>query len=320
MDISNSLVPGCSYSQFLKAYGFEQNKGVFPYKWFDSPEKLSFPSLPPPKDFYSKVASSNPINSQEDYYKQKEIWQKEGIQTFKDYLIYYTNLDTAPFCIALKNFIEMYSSEKIDIFKDFVTLPGVARKMLSNSSKRNFSLINSDNADLYNTLRKNIVGGPSIIFSRYHEKNVMNIKGIEGNKYKAIVGCDCNGLYSYAIKQEMPTGVFIRRLSCANFKPVVSERYINSYVWMDFIMENEKIKMLHELNNQKEIRIGNYLLDGYCIQSKTVYEFHGCYFHYCIEKCPTAKKIKSHKWLDKIKKMQKKDLSEGIFDISRMCL
>ena len=148
------------------------------------------------------------------------------MQTFKDYLIYYNNLDTGPFCIALKNFIDIYSSQEVDIFKDFVTLPGVARKMLFNSSKSKFSLINPADADLYYTLRKNIVGGPSIIFSRYHEKNITNIKGIDGNKCKAIVGYDCNGLYSYAIKQEMPTGVYVRRRRSTNFKPELSEKYI----------------------------------------------------------------------------------------------
>ena len=109
---------------------------------------------------------------------------------------------------------------------------------------------------------------------------------------------------------------FVRRLSCTNFKPEVSEKYIDSYVWLDFLMKNENIKILHKLNNQKEIRIANYLLDGYSIQNKTVYEFHGCYFHYCTENCPTVKKIKSHKWLEKIKKVQKKDLKKKIFLIS----
>ena len=316
LDISNFLAPGCSYSQFLKAYGSELNKGVFPYEWFDSHEKLSFPSLPSPQDFYSKVSNSNPIKSDEDYSKLLQIWEEEGMQNFKDYLIYYNNLDTGPFCIALKNFIDIYSSQEVDIFKDFVTLPGVARKMLFNSSKSKFSLINPADADLYYTLRKNIVGGPSIIFSRYHEKNMTNIKGIDGNKCKAIVGYDCNGLYSYAIKQEMPTGVYVRRRTSTNFKPEVSEKYLDSYVWMDFIMKKEKIKILHKLNNQKEIRIGNYLLDGYCIQNKTVYEYHGCYYHYCNEDCPTVKKIKSHKWIEKIKKVQRKDLRKKIFLIN----
>ena len=75
---------------------------------------------------------------------------------------------------------------------------------------------------------------------------------------------------------------------------------------MDFLIKKEKIKILHKLHNQKEIRIANYLLDGYCIQKKIVDEYHGCYYHYCSEDCPTVKKIKSHKWLEKIKKVQRK--------------
>ena len=70
---------------------------------------------------------------------------------------------------------------------------------------------------------------------------------------------------------------------------------------------------MHKLNNQREITIGNYLLDGFCIQNKTVYEYHGCYYHYCSEDCPTVKKIKSLKWLEKIKKVQRKDLKKRNF-------
>ena len=112
----------------------------------------------------------------------------------------------------------------------------------------------------------------------------------------------CNGLYSYAIKQNMPTGVYVRRYSDTSFKPEISEKYIDSYVWMDYIMHSESIKILHELNNSKEVRIGNFLVDGYSPRSKTVYEFQGCYYHYCRNDCPIVKKIKSHNWIKKILK------------------
>ena len=39
LDISNYLAAGCSDSKFLKAYGCEIPKGIFPYEWFDSEEK-----------------------------------------------------------------------------------------------------------------------------------------------------------------------------------------------------------------------------------------------------------------------------------------
>ena len=41
LDISNYLAAGSSYSQFLKAYGCEIVKGVFPYEWFDSFNKIT---------------------------------------------------------------------------------------------------------------------------------------------------------------------------------------------------------------------------------------------------------------------------------------
>ena len=101
----------------------------------------------------------------------------------------------------------------------------------------------------------------------------------------------------------MPTGVFVRRYQQNNFRPEVSERYIDSYVGLDYLMKNNKIKILHKLNNQKEIRIGNYLVDGFCPKTKTVYEYNGCYYHYCRFNCHIVKKIVSNSWLKKLKQV-----------------
>ena len=313
IDISNYLAAGCSYSQFLKAYGCDQPKGIFPYEWFDSFEKLNYPKLPEPEDFYSKIKKDNPIKSESDYKKLQKIWEHKAMTRFEDYLIYYNNLDTGPFVIALGNMVKVYYDEGIDIFKDYITLPGVARRMLYNSSNSKFSLFNSENANLYYTFKQNIVGGPSIIFSRYQEKGVTDIKNIPNNKCQSVVGYDCNGLYSYAIRQEMPTGLYITRHKENGFRPEVSERYIDSYVWMDYLMLTENIKILHKLNNGKEIRFGNYLVDGYCVSTKTVYEYNGCYYHKCPHNCFIFRGIKSEKWLKKLEKTQEKDDIKKIF-------
>ena len=272
---------------------------------------MLFPSLPSPEDFYSTLKNENPLKSQEDDQHLIDIWNNEGMKTFKDDLIYYNNLDTGPFCIALENFIKIYFKQNVDIFKDYITLPGVARKMIYQSSNSKFALFNNDNADLYYTFKQNIVGGPSIIFSRYHEKNITKIK--QSDKFcKAIVGYDCNGLYSYAIKQQMPTGVYVRRKSSNNFRPEVSEKYIDSYVWMDYIMDTEQIFIQHKLNNSHEVRFGNYLVDGYCISTKTVYEFNGCYYHHCPYNCFIVQNIKCQKWLTKVRLTQEKDFQKKI--------
>lgn len=51
LDITNYLAPGYNYDKFLKAYNVEQEKGFFPYEWFDDLEKLNATELPPPRLF-----------------------------------------------------------------------------------------------------------------------------------------------------------------------------------------------------------------------------------------------------------------------------
>ena len=65
----------------------------------------------------------------------------------------------------------------------------------------------------------------------------------------------------YILKQETPTVVYVRHKFSYNFRPEVSEKYIDSYVWMDYIMERDQIFIKHKLNNQHEIRFGNFLVD-----------------------------------------------------------
>ena len=88
---------------------------------------------------------------------------------------------------------------------------------------------------------------------------------------------------------------------------ILNQKYIDSYVWMDYIMQKENIRILHKLNNFKEIRIGNFLVEGYSPRSKTGYEFQGCYYHYCRDDCLIVKKIRSPNWIRTIKKTQMKD-------------
>ena len=154
------------------------------------------------------------------------------MKSFKDYLKYYNNLDTGPFCEALKNFIHIYKDQHIDIFEDYVTLPGVAMKMLYNSSKSNFALLNKQNADLYYLLKINIIGGPSIIFSRSPERNKTILKIKEENICQSIIGYDCNGLYS-CYKQPMPTGLYLKRFAetILNLK-YLKNVYIHLYGWI----------------------------------------------------------------------------------------
>ena len=94
-----------------------------------------------------------------------------------------------------------------------------------------FSLFDEKNVDLYYLFKKNVVGGPSIIFHRYHEAGKTKIRDKEmedqGKQAKTcpkIVGYDANTLYLWAIMQDMPTGSFTRRRKETGFKRESSSR------------------------------------------------------------------------------------------------
>ena len=82
-------------------------------------------------------------------------------------------------------------------------------------------LIDKKNQIAYDKIKNNIVGGPSIIFHRYHEKDKTKIQKIhyfginqwgyyaDGKVVKRIIGYDANALYLYCMMQKMPCGKLV---------------------------------------------------------------------------------------------------------------
>ena len=52
--------------------------------------------------------------------------------------------------------------------------------------------------------------------------------------------------------------------------------------WIQYTAEKEGVQIRHCLNG-REFKIGKYKVDGYCEENRTVYEFHGCWFHGCVK-------------------------------------
>ena len=63
LDIMNFLGGATSLDTLLKAYKTSETKEIFPYEWFDHPDKLQNTKLPPYDAFYSKLRSSNHIEA-----------------------------------------------------------------------------------------------------------------------------------------------------------------------------------------------------------------------------------------------------------------
>ena len=170
LDVTNFLAPGFSYDKFLKAYECPQTKGFFPYEWMDSLDKLDQTYLPPHEAFYSSLKKDN--ISKEYYQSCLKVWS-DNMQTFKDFLVWYNNLDAQPFCDALEKMCAFWKNKNIDMLRQGICIPGVTLTYPFTTLEPGifFSLFDEKNKDLYTLFKKNMVGGPSIIFHRYHEKN-----------------------------------------------------------------------------------------------------------------------------------------------------
>ncbi|CAG2213398.1 unnamed protein product [Mytilus edulis] len=95
LDITLYLAPSFSYAKFLKVFDVSENKGFFPYEWFDGVDKLNHPTLPSHDDFYSSLKECN--ISPEDYDYCQRVWSQNDMSTFRDFLVWYNNLDVGEF-------------------------------------------------------------------------------------------------------------------------------------------------------------------------------------------------------------------------------
>ena len=224
----------------------------------------------PPKLYKTK-------NGVENYLELKRIWKSNGFKSIADWLKYYNVLDVRPFVEGIERFQCFYKNHGKDVFKTSISLPGISRRMLFENKSALFSLPGERNRSLYRKLKTGIVGGPSIIFSRFLEKGRELASGKE--ICQSVIGMDANSLYPYCLMQDQPSGVFVRRLEENDFKPVVDTKYLDQYVWLDYISQNRGIRINHKLNSGSEKRVDNFLVDGY--YKNEVFEFLGCYFHGC---------------------------------------
>ena len=191
-------------------------------------------------------------------------------------------MDVGPFVTAVENLQRYYFKRNIDIFKVSISVPGLARHMLSESGRKagaSFTLLDEKNKVLNYTIKRNIIGGPNIIFNRHHEEGKIFNRNYISKTFQKIVGFDANALYLYCIGQAMPTGPFVLRCLENDFKPEKTEKYQLAYDWLDWTSQCLGRTIQHKLNSGKEKKIGPYPVDGYDPQTRTVYQFHGCYWH-----------------------------------------
>ena len=205
--------------------------------------------------FYSQLKSEE--ISDADYARCQAVWHDNGMTTLRDFLVWYNNRDVTPFLDAIAKQAGFYKHQNIDMFKDGISVPGLSLLHLFNDLPNDTysTVFNRTNSDLHELVKDNIVGGPAIIFHRYHEKDVTKIRG-GGETCRSIVGYDANALYLWALMQDMPTGWYVRRRAENGFHPQQAQPYGQMATqWLTRESDRTGCTIRHQANGrEKRIR------------------------------------------------------------------
>ena len=131
------------------------------------------------------------------------------MRSFADWLRYYNNLDVAPGLETLERMRAFYAEKGIDILKDAVSIPGVSLHYLLRGAVERGAELYSPGKEAYKMLKGAVVGGPSLVFTRYHEVWVTTIRSRQTAELRLcqrILGYDANALYLSTMLLEMPCG------------------------------------------------------------------------------------------------------------------
>ena len=179
-----------------------KRKGVFPYDWFDSIEKLKHKVLPPIEKFYSTLNEEG--ISQEEYDFALEVWNTFNCQTFKDYLELYNLIDTLLLADIFENFREIcFDNYGIDPACYF-TSPGLFWDAMLKDTRIELELLSD--VDMFLFFKRMIRGGISMISTRYAEANNPYMGDLYNPKKETsyISYFDANNLYGYIMMNKLP--------------------------------------------------------------------------------------------------------------------
>ena len=76
---------------------------------------------------------------------------------------------------------------------------------------------------------------------------------------------------------------YLAKNTIAYFPHTVDVHSLLSIQWLEFLSRDNAPPILHARNtpDRSEIRVCGHRVDGYCTETKTVFEFNGCYWHAC---------------------------------------
>ena len=163
-------------------------------------------------------------------------------------------------------------------------LPNLANICLHKSTDSKFYPFTESDKELLERIREDMVGGPSILFTRKALVDETFIRK-SSNLCKSIVGIDASQLYPYSMCQPMPTGLYTRLEYVSETKSFTDRqkksRSFENRVLSYFQQSRPDCKIESNVTTGTQKKNDCFSVDGICYHCNTVFEAMGCYFHYC---------------------------------------
>ena len=220
-------------------FSLVKRKGVYPYEYIDSLERLEENKLPPQESFYSTLKGKDISN--EKYAHAKKVWEVFGMKILRDYHNLYNETDVLLLADVFENFrnicMENYKLDPAHYF----TAPGLAWDACLKMTKVKLELLTD--IDMLLMVEKGIRGGVSMVRTRYSKANnkYMDDRFNLSEPSKYIQYLDANNLYGVAMSMKLPTCGF----KWMNDEELIAWRKIPCILEVDLEYPNE----LHDLHN-----------------------------------------------------------------------
>ena len=180
-------------------------KGVYPYDYVSSLDKLSETCLPPKEEFYSQLNDED--ISDDDYNHAIRVWNTFKCKTLRDYHDLYLKSDV----LLLSDVFENFRKTCLKHYKldpaHYYTSPGLAWDACLKETGQELQLLHD--YDMLMMIEKGIRGGITHISKRYAEANNKYMKTYNPDEESSFIQyLDANNLYGWAMSQNLPTHGF----------------------------------------------------------------------------------------------------------------
>lgn len=180
-------------------------KGVFPYDYMDSFEKLNELALPDRDFFYNHLDDSE--CSVEDYTFAHKVWKSFKCRSLRDYMMLYLKSDVLILSDIFENFrkicIKIYGLDPCN----YVTAPSLAWDAMLKYSNVKLELVSDP--EVHTFLKTSIRGGITQCTFRHSIANNKYLRDYDNNKKDNYLSyIDANNLYGWAMSQKLPIEEF----------------------------------------------------------------------------------------------------------------